>query len=84
MANEKIMTSDEFVLKVKDIAQNRKTLYVLGCIGAPLNEKTFDRYTSNYPLNSTAKRKAMIADAVKKGGYFGFDCVCLIKSVLWG
>lgn len=75
-----IMKAKELANKVKDIAQNYKTLYVLGCIGAPLNDKNKKRYTNNYDYNSN--RAAMINAA--SADTFGFDCVCLIKSVLWG
>ncbi len=32
----KIMTNKEFVEKAIDIANNYKTLYVMGCFGAPM------------------------------------------------
>lgn len=82
------MNNKEFVAKLKDIVENYKTLYVLGCFGAPLVSKPFDnvkRYTSNYSYNAGADRRTMImAAADKKPVVFGFDCVCLIKAVLWG
>ena len=76
------MNSTEFVAKLKDIALNYKTLYVMGCIGAPLNAANKARYTSNLEYNSRSDRSAMIKAA--SADTFGFDCVCLIKSVLWG
>lgn len=98
------MTSKEFIAKAKDIATNYKTLYVLGCFGAPLNDKNKQRYTNNqeyngkpvpvyvgerngvpqYALQPTKAglvRKKMIMAATSDT--FGFDCVCLIKSILW-
>ena len=33
------MTNELFVAKLLDIAMNYKTLYVRGCIGAPLSDK---------------------------------------------
>ena len=30
-----VMKASEFVAKLKDVAQNYKTLYVMGCFGAP-------------------------------------------------
>ncbi len=77
-----MMTNIELANKLKDIAKNYKTLYVLGCFGAPLNAANKKRYTSNYDYNKQASRKAMINAA--SDDTFGFDCVCLIKGVLWG
>lgn len=77
-----IKTAAELAAKCKEVAQNYKTLYVLGCFGAPLNAKNKERYSSNVEYNRqparTAKIKAAYADT------FGFDCVCLIKALLWG
>lgn len=74
------MNNKELVSKLVDIAKNYKTLYVLGCIGAPLTEANKNRYCNNLPYNKN--REAMIRAA--SNDTFGFDCVCLIKSVLWG
>lgn len=77
-----LMTGKELADVCKDIALNFKTLYVLGCFGAPLNATNKARYTSNYSYNAQASRKAMIMAA--SSDTFGFDCVCLIKGILWG
>lgn len=77
-----LMTAKELADVCKDIALNFKTLYVLGCFGAPLNSTNKARYTSNYSYNAQASRKAMIMAA--SSDTFGFDCVCLIKGILWG
>lgn len=74
------MTNKELVAKLKTIANDYKTLYVLGCIGAPLTEANKNRYCNNLSYNKN--REAMIRAA--SNDTFGFDCVCLIKSVLWG
>ena len=80
-----VMKVDKFIAKAKDIANNYKTLYVMGCIGAPLTAGNYQRYTTNYAYNGRADRKAMIKAACDtKPKTFGFDCVCLIKSILWG
>ena len=74
------MTNNEFVKNAKDIANNYKTLYVLGCFGSPMNATNKKRYTSNYSYN---KSRASIINAASSDT-FGFDCVCLIKGILWG
>lgn len=76
------MKSTVFVEKLKEIATKYKTLYVMGCIGAPLNAKNKARYTTNHKYNKQPARTAMINAA--SADTFGFDCVCLLKSVLWG
>lgn len=78
-----VMTSAKFVEKCKDIAKNYKTLYVMGCFGAILSGDNVSRYCTNHSYNKQRERKQMIK-AVANKGYFGFDCVGLIKSVLWG
>lgn len=78
----KVMKVKDFVNKAKDIANNYKTLYVMGCFGAPLNTTNKKRYTNNYKYNKQATRTKMINNA--SSDTFGFDCVCLIKGILWG
>lgn len=77
-----MMKNTELVARLKDIATNYKTLYVMGCFGAPMNAKNKKRYTTNHSYNKDATRTAMINAA--SDDTFGFDCVCLIKGVLWG
>ena len=76
------MKSAAFVEKLIDIAKNYKTLYVMGCFGAPMTAANKKRYTSNHAYNKQAARTKMINAA--SADTFGFDCVCLIKGVLWG
>lgn len=77
-----VMTNKELVKKLVDITKNYKTLYVMGCFGAPMNAKNKDRYSKNHSYNKQASRKAMIQNASEDT--FGFDCVGLIKGILWG
>lgn len=77
-----VMKASEFVKKLKDVAQNYKTLYVMGCFGAPMTDINKKRYTTNHSYNQQAARTAMINAATLDT--FGFDCVCLIKGILWG
>lgn len=80
-----MMTVEKFVSMAKKIATEYKTLYVMGGIGAPLTSKNLQYYTSNYPYNAKPARKAMIQAACNTNPRtFGFDCVCLVKSILWG
>lgn len=76
------MNNTEFVNNLVSIAKNYKTLYVMGCFGSPLNATNKKRFTTNHSYNKQASRTKMINAA--SSDTFGFDCVCLIKGVLWG
>lgn len=76
------MKVTEFVDKLKDIANNYKTLYVMGCFGAPLTASNKTRYCNNHAYNKDASRTKLIKAA--STDTFGFDCCGLIKGVLWG
>lgn len=75
------MTNIEFVEKLQK-AVDSKTLYILGCFGAPMNASNKTRYTNNYAYNKKDARKSKIMNA--SFDTFGFDCVCLVKGILWG
>ena len=75
-----MMDVNTFVSKAVDIAKNKKTYYILGCFGAPMNEKNRKRYTNNNNFN---RSRARLINNLSPDT-FGFDCVCLIKSILWG
>ena len=77
-----INTAAELVAACKDLATNHKTLYIMGCFGAPMNAKNKARYTTNHNYNKQAARTKKINAAT--ADTFGFDCVCMIKGLLWG
>ena len=76
------MNNLELVHELNNIVKNYKTLYVLGCIGAPMTANNKRRYTKNVEYNEKTARTKKINAAAED--VFGFDCVCMIKSVLWG
>ncbi len=77
-----ITTAAQLAAKASIVAKNYKTLYVMGCIGAPMTAANKRRYCTNHNYNTAAARTAMIQAA--SADTFGFDCVCFIKSLLWG
>ena len=77
-----MMKASVFVDKLVDVAKNYKTLYVMGCFGAPMTAANKARYTKNHEYNMRAARTAMINAA--SADTFGFDCVNLLKGLLWG
>lgn len=74
------MTNIEFVKRAKK-ALTVKTLYVKGGIGYPLTD-VGKAMTKFYEFNTLSPRKEKIAAA--DGNTFAFDCVCFVKSILWG
>lgn len=77
-----VMKASDFVKKLVDVANNYKTLYVMGCFGAPMTAANKKRYINHHEYNQQATRVKYINAATPDT--FGFDCVNLIKGVLWG
>lgn len=77
------MTARELAEKAADIAKNHNTVYMWGVFGAPVTESVIAGKAKQYPNWYTASRQAAFRKLIGKG-YFGFDCVCLIKAILWG
>lgn len=77
-----IKTAAELAAMCKKIATEYKTLYVMGCFGAPMTASNKERYCQNHSYNQQTVRQVMIKSATDST--FGFDCVCLIKAILWG
>lgn len=77
-----IKTGKELASAAISVAENYKTLYVMGCFGAPMTAVGKARYCNNHSYNKQTERTAKILSA--SNDTFGFDCVCLIKGLLWG
>lgn len=75
------MTNVDLIKQAK-LARDSDTLYVTGCFGAPLNARMKERYTKNNAYNKRPERTAKILAA--SDDTFGFDCICLVKGLLWG
>ena len=78
----KITTGAELAARCLDLATNYKTLYIMGCFGAPMTDKNKARYCKNHSYNKKATRTKMINAA--SSDTFGFDCGGMIKGLLWG
>lgn len=76
------MKSKEFI-KMFQKALNSNTVYALGMWGQVINDSIITSKTRQYPSFYTSARVAQL-NSLKGKNYFGFDCVCLVKSVLWG
>jgi hypothetical protein len=77
-----IKTGKELATACENVAKNYKSVYVLGAFGWPMTNANKKRAMNAYSFNSKADRKAAINNAT--ADTFGFDCVCLIKALLWG
>lgn len=80
-----VMKSTELVNKVKDLVTNHAAVYALGCWGNQLTESLINAKAKQYPGFYTESKKNQLR-AMTKLGYvvWGFDCVNMIKSLLWG
>jgi len=80
-----IKSNKDLVSALHNIINNYKTLYVMGCFGAPLVGANVSRYCTNHAYNKQASRTTIITqNGNKTPPVYGFDCVCLIKGLLWG
>ena len=77
-----IKTNIELATAAKKVATDFKTLYVMGCFGAPMTDKNKERYCRNTSYNQKTERTVKIMSATSNT--FGFDCVCFVKGLLWG
>lgn len=77
-----IKTGKELATACLNVANNYKTLYVMGCFGAPMTASNKARYTANHSYNKKTSRTKLINAA--SADCFGFDCVNLVKGLLWG
>ena len=78
-----IKTAKELAAAAANVAKNYKTVYMKGVFGAPVTESLIAEKAKQYPKWYTAARKTKFRGLIGKG-YFGFDCVCLVKGLLWG
>ncbi len=78
-----LMTSAEICAKALNIADHYETAYMLGPWGWPANDKMITRATTEGSNAATNKQWLAKANAIKGRGFI-FDCVGLIKGILWG
>jgi len=77
-----IQTAEQLKENCLKLANHYKTLYVMGCFGAPMTPSNQERYIAHHSYNQRKEQADMIRSA--DGETFGFDCVCMIKGLLWG
>lgn len=78
-----LITSAALCAKAIEIASNYKTAYMLGPWGWPATDKMITRATTQGSHAQTNRQWLAQANAIKGKGFL-FDCVGLIKGILWG
>lgn len=78
------MKNTEFIELLISVANNYKTVYANGMFGQLLTKSVLAQKANQLPgwYNKNNNKEKLSALVGK--GYFGFDCVCLIKGLLWG
>ncbi len=77
------MTNKEFVARLLDVAKNHKTIYMMGTFGAPVTEGLIAQKVKQYPNYYSPGRQNLLKGKISDGPW-AFDCVGLIKGILWG
>lgn len=78
-----VMDSKKLIDKLYDILNNYKTIYMWGCFGSPVTNSIIGQKARQYPSWYNANRVNKLKRVVGKD-YFSFDCVNVIKGILWG
>ena len=78
-----VMNNEMFCDTLWDIAEEYNTVYMKGVFGAPVTEGLITAKAKQYPKWYTSEKQKFLRTLVGKN-YFGFDCVCLVKGIVWG
>lgn len=77
------MKTSEFITKLQNIADHVRTVYMWGAFGSPVTDEIIHAKSAQYPAWYTTARNKFFHSLVGHD-YFAFDCVNLIKGILWG
>lgn len=80
------MKASTFVSKLKEIATNQKTVYAWGMFGSIITKDRIEDKAKQYPYWYASQKINNVFAPIYRGKdlVWGFDCVGLIKGVLWG
>ena len=81
-----LIKANDFVSKLYNIATTDKTVYAWGMFGCPITKSNVSGKAKQYPTWYTdAKIKGVFEPLYGNSPIvWGFDCIGLIKAVLWG
>lgn len=77
-----VMKNTEFAEKAKKAAA-AKTAYLWGTFGAPVSDSLIRQKVKQYPARYSAARQQTLRK-LNGTGTWAFDCVGLVKGILWG
>lgn len=77
-----IKTGVDLAEAALEVANKYKTLYITGCFGWPMTQSNKTRIKNEWEANRKPPRSTNIDNA--SSDTFGFDCVNLLKALLWG
>ena len=76
-----MITVNDFISRALWVAKKLNTVYALGMWGWQISPETVQTKARQYPDFYTPGKIARLNSLTNT---WGFDCVCLIKSILWG
>lgn len=80
----KIMTAKKLIDQCKKACEHLN-VYATGCWGWPLNYgDNLERIITEWSNNQKTKHEAVIRERAAEGECYGWDCINLIKGILWG
>lgn len=74
------LNANDFVSQLKRIATEHKTVYAWGMFGSKITKSSVTSKAKQYP----EWYKSRDYSSLYGKNYYGFDCIGLIKAVLWG
>ena len=81
----KVTNNYQLMAKAYEILRHYNTCYLYGGIGQIVTQSVVNAKAKQYPSFYTSKRKAQYTQYINSSKrYWGFDCVNLYKSILWG
>ena len=78
------MKAEQFVSTLKKIAEEQKTIYAWGMFGSIITKERVEAKAKQYPSWYTQSKISSTFAPIYQKSVWGFDCVGLIKGVLWG
>ena len=78
------MKADKFVSTLKIIAKEQKTVYAWGMFGSVITKSRVEAKAKQYPSWYTESKISKVFIPLYGDSVWGFDCVGLVKGVLWG
>jgi cell wall-associated NlpC family hydrolase len=75
------MKAELFIEKALSITK-LKTVYMWGTFGSTVSDALIKQKAKQYPRNYSASKQQALAKLI--GTHYAFDCVGLIKGILWG